>query len=229
MIYDDVLPQDVMDELFEYVNSHPFRVVHDGGWRRVWRIGDGLPLTGKSTFFRSDAMYREHEDSRYPTATAIDKFIDAVRELANQGEGLLGDLGEARNVLAVKPWIYPRGAGLSLHRDRGYAGAFTFYLHREWNFHWGGYLLVLDPSTGSHLDPEEENPKLIYPWLSDGEQNRIACDPGVATCIMPKPNRLVFMCRPAYHMVTRVDPDAGDRPRISIGGFFLRPDAETVG
>ena len=52
---------------------------------------------------------------------------------------------------------------------------------------------------------------------------------GIGTFIMPKPNRLVLLGGGNYHMISKVDPAAGDHPRFTISGFFLNtPSASTV-
>lgn len=98
----------------------------------------------------------------------------------------------------------------------------SYYVHPQWNFHWGGHLLVLDPGTRPDLAPETLEQS--YLWLGEEERNRIASEPGFATCVLPKSNRIVFLDRRALHMVGRIDVDAGDHARISFGGYFLRPD-----
>ncbi|HWC73558.1 MAG TPA: hypothetical protein VG454_06445, partial [Gemmatimonadales bacterium] len=58
-------------------------------------------------------------------------------------------------------------------------------------------------------------------FLSDTNESRIDAESGLALCVLPKPNRFVLIRKDTYHMVTRVDPRAGDRARIAFAGFFL--------
>jgi hypothetical protein len=220
-IYDDLLPQDAFEALLEYATLDDYTSVHRNTWRKVWRLGDGLPLQGTTTYFRPDpALYEEVEQSRYPTETPLDAFIDGINGVAAEASGLIG----AWNGMTISPWIYPAGAGLSLHRDHyHYVGSYTYFIHREWNFHWGGQLLVLDPRTGTSDDPDDS--PLAPHWLSDRDEIRTAMEPGLATCVLPKPNRLVFIAPDVYHLVTRVDANAGNRPRLTLAGFFLGPEA----
>ena len=48
-------------------------------------------------------------------------------------------------------------------------------------------------------------------------------DPGLAQCIFPKRNRIVFIHPEAYHLVTKINSDAGDNARMSLAGFFEKP------
>lgn len=222
MVYDDFLPQETFERLLHYATSEPYAIVHRDTWRKVWRLGDGLPLQGTTTYVRSDpSLYAEDETPRYPTQTAVDAFIDGMHGVLGEASELVGKAGTAWSGMTVAPWIYPAGAGLSLHRDRGsYSGSYAYFIHREWNFHWGGQLLILDPKTGAGSDPDSSP---LYPhWLSDKDESRSGMEPGLAMCVLPKPNRLVFIAPDAYQMITRVDVNAGNHPRVTLAGFFLR-------
>ena len=221
-IYDDFLPKNLAEELLQHVNDDRYVGVHKEEWEKVFRLGDGHPLHGTTTVYRPDRRYKRDERSRYPTGTSVDGFIDAVRELLSDAEELIGKAGTDWNAMITTPWVYAAGAALSTHRDAvRYRGAYAYFLHRQWSFHWGGLLLVFDPST-----PDPEESELFPPWLSEEEESRFLEEPGLATCILPKPNRLVFLSPSAYHMVTRVDANAGNRPRVSLAGFFLSAEAE---
>lgn len=219
VIVDDFLPAAAVDALFEHVNDDQFTLVHQQRVLKAWRLGDGLPVHGTSITFRPRGRYRDFERG-YPTGTPLDLFVDAIRNILPEAAGSIG-LGQAAwNAISVSPWVYPAGAGLSLHRDSlAHAGAYTYFLHREWSYHWGGHLLVLDDADDS------SKPKPYRYWLSDAAENQmVAAQNGLATCILPKPNRLVFLAPTALHMITRVDPNAGTHARISISGFFVRPE-----
>jgi hypothetical protein len=221
-VYDDLLPQDAFDALLHHATADTYNIVHSGGWRKVWRLGDGLPLQGSTKYFFPDGSGEEIAESlRYPTQTPVDAFIEAIDAVAGEAADLVGPAGTWRGI-TVAPWVYPIGTGLSLHRDHHhYTGSYTYFIHREWNFHWGGQLLILDPRTGAEGDPDLSP---LWPhWLSDVDENRTGLDPGLATCVLPKPNRLVVIAPHVYHMVTRVDANAGNRPRVTLAGFFLKP------
>jgi Rps23 Pro-64 3,4-dihydroxylase Tpa1-like proline 4-hydroxylase len=222
VVFDDFLPQEVVEEMLQYANDCEYMEARNDNYGDVWRRGDASAMRAATTLFRPDAMYKEAERPRYPTGTTIDRFIDTLHEFVAGNPERLGEIATPQDAIGVTPWIYRRGAGLSLHRDRGCAGAFIYYVHPEWHFHWGGHLLVLDP--GTQPDLAAETLEQSYLWLPEEERNRIASEPGLATCVLAKSNRIVFLDRRALHTVTRIDADAGDHARISFGGYFLRPE-----
>lgn len=223
-VYDDFLQPEAFEALLPYANNERYAAIHREGWQKVWRLGDGFPLQGTTTYYRDDAaLFREYETPRYPTGGPIDAFIDALNAVVGDAEKLVGRRGIDWTGISISPWVYPSGTGLSLHRDHYvYSGSFTYFIHRQWNFHWGGQLLVLDPRTGRDA-PDLDQSGLDWPFLIDDQESAIASDPGFATCVLPKPNRLVFIERNAFHLVTRVDPNAGNRSRVALAGFFMLP------
>jgi 2OG-Fe(II) oxygenase superfamily len=215
MVYDDFLPKRAFAPLLKYANDDAYAIVHSQTWAKAWHPSDGLPLIGTTTWVRDDGAYAENEH-RYPTRTAVDRLVKAVHDAAGAAAPLVGRRGVDWNTFCVSPYIHPRGSGLSMHRDFGlYSGSFTFYIHQEWNLHWGGHLLVLDPRSGEGVDEDGGT------FLDDGGETRRFAEPGLALCIMPKPNRFVFIRADAHHMVTRVDANAGDRARVTLSGFFF--------
>ena len=217
-IYDDFLPKNAFDALLHNATLDAYSIVHRDEWRKPWRLGDGMPLHGATTYYRPDAsLYEEHETSRYPTETPLDAFIDAVNGVAQEAVDVVGD---AWTGLTVTPWIYPLGCGQSLHRSgEDSTGSYAYFIHAEWNFHWGGQLLILDPRTAGGDDPSRSSWYLH--WLSDKDEKRAGMDPGLAVSVLPKPNRLVFIAPSAYQMITRVDVNAGNHARITLSGHFL--------
>ncbi|HEV2718644.1 MAG TPA: 2OG-Fe(II) oxygenase [Thermoanaerobaculia bacterium] len=187
-IYDDFLPRETFEPLLEYANSDSYSINPEESWNAA-RNGNAAALAGTIAYYRRDeALYQPWETLRYPTETALDAFIEALHDVDGAPMNW--------NCISIRPHIHPSGSSLSLHhdgRDYRYTGSGTFYIHREWNFHWGGHLLVFDPGKR---------------------------DAGVALCVLPKPNRLVFLNHDVEHMVTRVDPRAGDRPRVALTALF---------
>ena len=219
MIYDDFLPKSDFEPLLEHAGSTDYTLVHKEGWHKSWHVTDGLPLVGQATYFRENGAYQDYESSRYPTRTPLDRLIEAIDGVADDAEPLVGKRDVRWKGMALWPFLHPRGTALSLHRDHTiYSGAIIFYVHQQWDIHWGGHLLVLDPRTGGGVGFHEPG---LYTFLSDENENQLVSEPGIALCILPKPNRLVFLRETAFHMITRVDADAGDRPRVTLSGFFL--------
>lgn len=123
--------------------------------------------------------------------------------------------------VSAAPWVYPMGSGLSLHADsQRYSGSYVFFLHPRWGLHWGGYLMIFNPARYAVSPTTPYSEGFVLPWLSDDVETRTFADPGLAVSVFPKPNRLVLISRNAYHMVSRVDVNAGQNPRVSIAGFF---------
>ncbi|HEY6136177.1 MAG TPA: hypothetical protein VI670_00265 [Thermoanaerobaculia bacterium] len=228
-VYDDVLPREAFEALLSHATYDDYAIVHREQWHKSWRLGDGLPLYGTTTYYRPNAsLYAPEEHPRYPTQTPLDAFIDVLKVIVAEAADLVGEPGASWTGITVGPWVYPLGSALSLHRNAGaHSGSYTYFIHRQWNFHWGGQLLVLDSRTGRGDDPDRSP---LYPhWLSEQDENRAGMEPGLATCVLARPNRLVFVAPTAYQMITRVDTNAGNHPRVSLAGFFLRPNEEVRG
>lgn len=224
IVFDDLLPQDKVDALLEYASKSSYQTVHARGVRKVWRLGDGSPLQGKTVYFHATSTYGQEETPVYPTGTVMDWFIERFLELLPRCERMVGEKGIDWRNITFGPWVYPVGTALSLHKDgTRYTGAYTYFLHPSWNIHWGGQLIVLDPRTGMRDKKRSNIPGLS--WLSDEIENARVWDPGLGLCILPKPNRMVIISPRAHHLITRVDANAGQHPRISIAGFFMRVKA----
>jgi Rps23 Pro-64 3,4-dihydroxylase Tpa1-like proline 4-hydroxylase len=149
-----------------------------------------------------------------------------LRREASAMAPVVGAEGEAWRRLSVCPWIYRAGSALSLHQDgEVYSGAYVYYLHRHWKIHWGGHLLVLDPDAARRAPGVEGAPPAMHPpWLDDALDEPYSGGSGIACCFFPKPNRLVLLGPQVPHLVTRVDANAGDNARVTLAGFFVRPN-----
>jgi hypothetical protein len=203
VVVDDLLDPRAFAAVGRELEYGHYGSVHARGWDKAWRLGDGAPLRGVPVYYDPGGTCRG-PGVRYPTSSVIDEFIDAVRELTERHRDVVGSEGVDWAALFLSPWLYPVGSALSLHRDGGgYSGAFTFFAHPHWDVHWGGELLLLDgdPTAEQELDPAGSD---------------------LATCVFPRPNRLVLLGPDRPHMITRVDVNAGDRVRTSLAGFFLR-------
>jgi hypothetical protein len=213
-VYDNVLPPEVFARLRRYVNGLPFRGVHNIEQRKVWRLSDGNPLTGPDY---GPPLFPGTEASSMTEEPSLGQLFDEI-ERRTRGAGFVQDfLG-----FTASPWVYPEGTGLSPHVDGQlyYAGSYTYYLHADWRVQQGGLLIVFDSATRAK-EPTEE-PEL--PWIDgDDTENARLNEPGHGRVILPKPNRLVLLSSRAEHMITTV---RGSNPRISIAGFFYRPDTQ---
>jgi hypothetical protein len=218
VVFDDVLPAEDFASLFRFLATLDYATVHRAGWRKVWRLYDGDPLRGPTTWYRPDQGGAATVNS--DRETPIDLVIEWIVERQLDIGPVVGAARTDWAKLSLTPWIYPVGSGLSLHQDgSAYTGAFTFFVHQEWRLHWGGHLLVLDSRTRSRRTSPGENAPA---FLDDRQESARAFVPGFALTVLPKPNRIAFLSPQALHLLTRVDPNAGQAARMSIAGFFHR-------
>ena len=114
-----------------------------------------------------------------------------------------------------------------MHDDGvSYAGAYAYFLNPHWNIHWGGLLLMLAKETTAQIDSykKQKGPYNFVQkkWIDESEEAALVWDPGLAQCIFPKHNRIVFIANDVFHLVTTVNASAEDNARRSLAGFFDR-------
>jgi hypothetical protein len=213
VVVDDLLdPPTFAAVRHELTNGH-YHSVHTPQWDKAWRLGDGAPLRGAAVYY-DPANALQKPGIRYPTSSVVDEFIDALRGLTAEHRDVVGTEGADWAAIFLSPWLYPVGSALSLHRDGGnYSGAFTFFAHSRWGVHWGGELLLLDDELSAAPHPSQGTTG----WMEEDEVRS-----GLATCVFPRPNRLVLVGPDRAHMITRVDANAGEHIRTTLAGFFLR-------
>lgn len=145
VVYDDVLPSNSFRRLFVHLNKLKYHSVHAQGWRKVWRLHDGNPLTSQAGWYYEENAEVQNDQLIFPTRTPTDELVKWIIEQSPEVELVVGKAGLAWKRFSFAPWIYPPGSGLSLHQDGVlYTGAFTYFAHPEWRLHWGGHLMVLD-------------------------------------------------------------------------------------
>ena len=193
---------------------------------KSWRLQDGFPLRSKlSLIYHYDRDKDSEKPWTYPTETAFDLFADGLMEISPKVSHLVGKPGEDWQNFSITSFLYPARTGLSLHKDgrESYTGAYTYFLSKHWNIHWGGLLLVLDPRTKFERDEVElyGQPKMFRNvWIDSEREDSQIWEPGFSQCIFPKRNRLVFIDSDTLHMITRVSESAGDNVRMAFSGFF---------
>jgi hypothetical protein len=227
IIFDDLLPEEIYRRIHSFALRTDYEHVNTKGRiSRAWHIHDGFPL--RSSF---DLAYyageRDKPDAAdvYPTGTELDLFADHLIATQSSVEHLVGAKGAAWNLLSVTSWIYPPGTGLSMHTDGGaYTGAFVYYLSPTWRTYWGGMLLLADEEANravhDYRNSHDQQTFYELKWLNANNVDELMMEHGLAKCIFPKKNRIVFIHNQAYHMVTRVNEAAGDNLRISLAGFY---------
>ena len=187
-------------------------------------INDGTPLQGGTTYWSKDPdTFPKVRIKRYirSEATSICLSIDWCRFCLMASNLSAPRVRTGPILSATRKTTRPVRVCPFTGTDSAIPGLTRFLAHREWNVHWGGYLLVLDSRTPA---PTYSN-DLLGPhvsWIDDASENSLVLDPGFAQCIFPKPNRLVLIAPDAQHLLSRVDVNAGQHPRISVAGFFRK-------
>ena len=234
IVFDDFLPEETFERLYRYACGMDYeRINTQGKIQRVWRLRDGFPLRSQFNphYFSSSATRPSPKPVwAYPTNTQVDEFFEHVNRLTPKTTRFVGEAGKDWDRYSVTGWIYPRDTALSLHDDGSgvYSGAFTYFLNPHWDIHWGGLLMLLDPRASKALQdfktPQNVHDYYKRKWIDPEEENAFVWEPGLAQCIFPKRNRIVFIHPESYHFVTKVNADAGDNARMSFAGFFMKPE-----
>lgn len=234
VVFDDFLPEDLYQKLYHCACTADYEHINTTGKiQRVWRIRDGFPLRSQFNLFHFvDESKRPFPkpDWAYPTNTALDGFAEHLSQLSTEAASVIGRRSKDWDRYSVTSWIYPHDTALSLHDDGSgvYSGAFTYFLNPHWDIHWGGLLMFIDPRASNALQsfktPRNVHDHYKKKWLDSSDENAFVWEPGLAQCIFPKRNRIVFIHPESYHFVTKVTADAGENARMSFAGFFMKPE-----
>ena len=230
VVFDDFVPEETFHELHLWALYADYKHINTGEKvTRTWRLPDGFPLRSKlSLVYHHERATAPDESWAYPTGTAFDLFAENLNRIIPEVSHLIGRPGADWDRYSITSFLYPAGTGLSVHKDGrvSYSGAYSYFLSPRWNIHWGGLLLALDPKTRFERDEVKlygQEPSFRNVWLDTERENDQLWEPGLAQCIFPKRNRLVFIGNEALHMITKVTESAGDNARMAYSGFFERP------
>jgi hypothetical protein len=169
----------------------------------VWHLGDRPPLIGD----RCDEVVPG-------AALPHSPFAPLAQALADRIVRFHGRCIRIRRFSMRMHAMLP-GASIGVHHDGNDAasGGYVYYLSEDWDPHWGGLLVAFDPGpferapAFSLLDVARERPQVAATRFN--------------TAVVPVADRLVVLRNPVRHMVTPVTPAAGDRPRLTIVGYFV--------
>lgn len=153
------------------------------------------PVTlGNDPFYKLDSGVIHKSARKYwPDKTGpFEKFFERMLELNLPTEEF-----------SMMVHVYQPGAELTWHNDGHLPGAYTFYIHDDWESNWGGELMISDPV------------KTEVPSRGVLDHRQDVLDPGMGRYVMPIPNRLVIMEGNEIHKVARAI-----RTRKSFTGFF---------
>jgi len=237
IVLDDFLPEDVFQTVYDYVLTTDYeRITSSGG---PWYTHDAFPLLSvKNVYYapldkgRDEAadggkQVKSSSDagkSVYPSNTPVDLLVKQMVAAQPQVEHLTGKFGEAWDQFSVRAWLYPPRTGVSLHHDEG--GSFVYFVNPTWRAHWGGLLLIPDEEGSRMIDAgraaagaQDFDKKL---WLHAAGADELLMQRGFAQSIFPKRNRIVYIRPGAYHLITRINEQAGDNLRMCLLGLFSR-------
>jgi hypothetical protein len=229
IVFDDFLPEEVYERVYRYAQMCDYQHINTKGpISRAWHLHDGSPLRSSLDLFCfADPTIKPTTGYVYPTGAELDLFTEQLLALQPDVEHLVGKRGEGGwQLLSITGWIYPPGTGLSMHTDGGeyYTGAFVYFLSPTWRSHWGGMLLLADEEMNravrEYRATKDQEEFYRLKWLNANHADELMMEHGLAKCIFPKKNRIVFLDSEAYHMVTRVNEASGDNPRMSLAGFL---------
>ena len=198
-VQDEILSRKAFADLQDLLALAPFERVHQPGRGYAWRPEDGEPEDTTPCF---------HDD---PQPWAASLF-----EVLLQPEAFRPLVGTGWKSVSARAFKHFAGSGLSWHTDDpSYAGAWVYFAHPAWDCHWGGELLVADPSCQGKQ------------WRQSGEaslrsENALVGEVGVGSYLFPKPNRLVVIAPGHMHRVNPVTSGAEGHARTTVSGFFLR-------
>lgn len=226
LVVDDFLDMHTFDHLYDYVCKRDYKHINtEGQVAKVWRLRDGFPLRSVESYFRSYENKASKQVWEFPVNNPMDDFANNMDSALSLFQQYVGTPGEKWNRFSVTSWMYPRGTGLSLHEDSGpYSGAYTFFMNKQWNLHWGGLLMVLPAEASERIEEKKkaygEAHYRLKKWVDTELEDEAVSGIAAALTILPKPNRLVVMSNRTHHLVSTINNSAGDEVRISVAGFF---------
>ena len=200
---DNLLPKPAFDALADFARSQQMLPISYTDPKGIWQHNEPFnPLQSKAVVWPEDDAYRPVLETipgidLFPAGNPVDVALRTIRDLIIEN----ALLGEASPKWAGPVSTFNRfgpGDRVLWHRDGDeYVGAFSYYIHKEWDGNSGGQFLY---------KPGDPN--------ADFEGGFIT----------PRPNRLVVIKAPLLHAVPPVVEGAGS-DRLALTGFFVAPEA----
>jgi hypothetical protein len=214
-VFDDFLQPEAFVRLWAYLCRQEFRSVWSSTREKNLSLTEGQAMEGEAVFSDVLGARGGHAAQSYPTGSAVDGLIAAIRDLPPASSQWIGTYGVDWSHFTVRPFLYPAGSSLAWHYDGGpRRAAFTYFAHQVWSSSWGGELLLSAP-------PSRRRRGSRNVAIGDRPAEEEAFEAGFGTYITPKPNRLVLISAAVAHRICRVDERASGNPRVSVAGFFL--------
>ncbi|APF04294.1 TPA: 2OG-Fe(II) oxygenase [Legionella pneumophila] len=227
-VIDDFLELSAFEKIWNFIQTEKFKFVHSSRWVNAFSLEDGSPLWGGVTISHPRPEPCTTEQI-YPTNTTIDLFIKELIAGSADYSHLIGSKDRDWDFFYARPYLYPRGSGLSWHTDGKFkiSGAYVYYCHPVWDLNWGAELLI-NPTRQLNFEYSEvtlinNTKKKVGFHLNSTELNNYVGD-GIGYYVVPKPNRLVIFKNNILHCIKKVENAAGNHVRASITGFFMSND-----
>ncbi|HEO1336056.1 TPA: proline hydroxylase, partial [Legionella pneumophila] len=195
-VIDDFLELSAFEKIWNFIQTEKFKFVHSSRWVNAFSLEDGSPLWGGVTISHPRPEPCTTEQI-YPTNTTIDLFIKELIAGSADYSHLIGSKDRDWDFFYARPYLYPRGSGLSWHTDGKFkiSGAYVYYCHPVWDLNWGAELLI-NPTRQLNFEYSEvtlinNTKKKVGFHLNSTELNNYVGD-GIGYYVVPKPNRLVI-------------------------------------
>lgn len=165
--------------------------------------------------------------SVYPSKTPLDLVIGKIVRTLPEIARIVGEPGKSWNHFSASYLDWPRGEGLSLRKQDNdtHAGRFIYFLPPAWNVHWGGLLMAFEKESvvEERTRFRQNAHNRWHPnWLDRHDDTALASDQGVGRCILPRPNRVVFLNPDVYSSITPITDATGKRLPLIVSGDFWR-------
>jgi len=217
LIVDDFLSYSDWEKIYNQVQVDQWSKV-DKSSDKYWHLTDGDVYKTK----RILPKQRPCKNSYDIWFHRLDKFLntDAAKNFVGEHVGY-----------SLRAYAYPVGSKNPWHDDMGTL-TYAYYLHRRWQINWDGSLLVIpkgevvynqtmklnDETTALDSYSKQNTPMAMFEQDKKYEE---IIEYGRGFFVSPKPNRLVIINKNIVHGINRVDADAGDNIRLSLGGAIM--------
>jgi len=208
-VYDNVITDEEFNKLHDWYNAIPYVWKNgQGEWNKSWSTTDGSILLGQKMFFSP-----ELNEELTPEDQPLRPILNQIKQAVDNFVGI-----ENVSRVAVTPYVWPPGTGLSWHTDSNYIGTFTYYVHKHWSANWSGEFLTIE---ADNYITKPAN--LKWRVFDNKELEDLIVDHGIGHFIQPKPNRLVIGRagdNGILHKVNRSTMQAKDR--LTLQGFLFK-------
>ena len=220
LVVDNFLSDSDWEKLYNQVQIDSWSKVNNAS-DKYWHLTDGdayktQRLISKNFPFKSNYDIWFHRFNKLLATDIVKNFVGEIVGYSCRG------------------FAYPVGGKNPWHDDMGVM-TYAFYLHKKWQINWDGTLLIIPKNSIKYsqlLDVDKDSKGLDeyskantpMEMFSQEEKYKEIIDHGTGFFVSPKPNRLVIINKDVVHGINRVDPDAGENVRLSIGGGIIPSD-----